>query len=81
MDAKVLEKDRAILWLKRKAKELIRQFPDSPYNSEDTADIVKDLLEWVEYIIDHNYEYVVIEENPMSVSTIYVRGVERKNNE
>ena len=81
MEPKAFQRDDAIKWLKREAMHFIRQFPDSPYNSEETAEIIKDLLEWVEYIIDHNYEYVVIEENPMSVSTIYVRGVERKNNE
>lgn len=72
MDAKVLEKDRAILWLKRSAKELIRQFDFNTYDPQDVADIIQDILEDIKIIERQAWKYVLIEECPMATSGINV---------
>lgn len=77
METMVMKHGEAIAWLKKEASNMIDDFTDSSYDAKDVADIIKDLLEDIDLIIKHNWEWVAIEECPMAVSNINVCEMRR----
>ena len=77
MDTIVLKQGEAIEWLKKEARNMLTDFEDTMYSASDVADMVKDLLEYVELIRKKNWEWVAIEECPMAVSNIQVIEMRR----
>lgn len=72
METIVLKQAEAIEWLKKEARNLITDYTDSSYDSEDVGDIVADLLADIDVIIKNDWEWVAIEECAMAVSNLNV---------
>ena len=77
MEAIVLKQAEAIDWLKKEARNLISDYTDSSYDSESVADIIKDLLEYIDLILKEDWEWVMIDECAMAVSNIMVSEMKK----
>lgn len=78
MDTIVLKHGKAIAWLKQEASYLIDNYTDGDYDASETADIIKELLEYIDLIQKKDWEWVAIEECAMAVSNINVVEMTRK---
>lgn len=79
METIVLKRDEAIAWLKREASQVIDDYTNADYDAEDVADNIKDLLEDIDIITEREWEWVAIEECPMSPSGINVAQMKRSD--
>lgn len=78
METEIKEQWDAIEWLKKEARNLIRDYTDTMYNNTDVADMIKDMLGDIDLILKRGWQWVAIEECPMSVSNINVREATRE---
>lgn len=77
METIVLKQGEAIEWLKKEARNLITDYTDSSYDSEDVGNIVADLLADIDVIIKNDWEWVAIEECAMAISNIMISEMKK----
>lgn len=77
METVVLKQGEAIAWLKREASNMIDDYTDNMYSPKEVADMIEEMLWYIDLIHEKNWEWVAIEDSPMSVSTITVTEMRR----
>ena len=77
MDTMVLKQGEAIAWLKRETSNMIDDYTDNMYSPKEVADMIEEMLGYIDLIHEKNWEWVAIEDCPMSVSTIMVAEMRR----
>ena len=77
METVVLKQGDAIAWLKRETSNMISDYTDNMYNAKDVAEMVREMLEYIDLIIKEDWEWVAIEDCPMSTSNINVAEMKR----
>lgn len=77
METVVLKQGEAIAWLKRETAQMIDDYTDNMYNAKDVAEMVREMLEYIDLIIKEDWKWVAIEDCPMSASNINVAEMKR----
>ena len=77
METVVLKQGEAIAWLKRETSNMVNDYTDNMYSPKEVADMIEEMLGYIDLILEKNWEWVAIEDCPMSVSTITVAEMRR----